>query len=423
MLFLAIWVIATVSTKYLVKDGTRQFLYQHTVHLAKSWVDILSQQHLSNIKLSNQSSQLLNGWINDELVIQQGPFKLDKPSRSETYIKKVGEINWVISTECANNICALVGFRDLERRYAARRLVASISVPLLLIFFITTVAIYYAIQSGLRPLNALTQKVSESDINKLETVNEEKPTKELSPLVNALNQLIINMNKQLLKERQFLDTCAHELRTPVTALVSQIQSIPKPQQLKPKQLKRIHDSALRTVRVANQFLMLARNSNNQALPDQNNTFDLCESIRQIASELINTDTDVDIQMTGEKHLSINADPLAIEVACKNMIENALRYGKNTEDEKSKIIITCQQEALSTILTVEDNGSGVHSDHREKLLKRFYRIPGKNSEGAGLGLSIVSEIAERYNGNVTISESEQLGGFKITVSFSGIVNKS
>jgi signal transduction histidine kinase len=423
ILFAITWVTATVSTKYLSKAGTRDFLYQHTRHLAKSWIDILSQQEVSGVALSNQSSQLLNGWINNDIVITQGPFQLPKPQKTETYIHQQGDIKWIISTECESNICVLIGFRDEERRHAARRLVALISLPLLFIFLTTAVGIYYAIQSGLRPLNRLAEKVSTSHIDDLELIQEEKSTKELHPLVYALNQLIINMKNQLLKERQFLDTCAHELRTPVTALVAQIQSIGFTDKTAQTRFDNIHSAALRTVRVANQFLTLAKSNNAQALSVESEQFDLCESIRQIAINIISQKANTDLLLEGDKSIIINADSFAIEMVFQNLIENALRHGANNNNENSIILITCHQAKDTTHIDIEDNGSGVKKEHREKLTERFYRAPGSHSEGAGLGLSIVSEVVNRYNGNIYIDHSKRLGGFKISIDLKGIAENT
>ena len=278
---------------------------------------------------------------------------------------------------------------------------------------------YHAVKLGLQPLNHLSLLISKKTEDQLQPLTQEKSTTELQPLVEALNQLIARLKEQLLKERQFLDTCAHELRTPVTALVSQIQSVNFLDNKIKSQLKQVHLSALRTIRVANQFLTLAKSTNAEALALQNETLDLCELIRQLASDLVVEKNNLSLQLQSDQYVLVNADPLAMEIVIRNMIENALRYGANPNNEQSIVLISCKRQDHKVYLTIEDNGPGVDAYHRDKLLQRFYRIPGQNTEGAGLGLSIVTEVAKRYAGEVIIDESKKLGGFKLTVIFKNI----
>ncbi|MGS2718804.1 sensor histidine kinase [Eionea flava] len=415
-LFLIVWITTTITTKLLVKEGSRNYIYEHTQQSASHWVNILSHQKIDALSLSESGDQFTTIWQDNNIVIDQNILHLKKPTRTETYLHEHDNKRWIISTHCQHNTCAAVGFKDSERRHAARRLVASISIPLLLIFLATTAGIYFSIRSGLRPLNELATAVSNLPENTQDTVHEKVTTKELIPLVKAINQLIHNLRNQLEKERQFLDTCSHEIRTPITALIAQIQSVNFEESS--QKLSHIKKSALRTIRVANQVISLAKNRNRQLTQKDNSIFDICELTRLIISDLLNTDQHINITMQGENNLTVDADPLAIEVLLRNIIDNAFKYGKNNK-KIGTILININQIDRDTIISIEDSGYGVNDSEKKYLLEKFYRGKDNQSDGAGLGLSIAHAIVEAYHGKILLEDSIALGGLKITLTLTNI----
>jgi signal transduction histidine kinase len=417
-LFLIVWIAATLTTKLLVKSGSRNYIYEHTQQSASHWVAILSQQTIAPLSLPDSDDQFITAWQGDKVVIDQNILDLKKPTHTQTYLYEYSNNKWIISTHCHNNICAAIGFKDSERLYAARRLVASISIPLLLIFLATTMGIYFSIRSGLRPVDDLATTVSTLPENTLIAVREKVTTKELAPLVKAINQLIANLRHQLEKERQFLDTCSHEIRTPITALIAQIQSIDFEDNN--HQLAHIKKSALRTIRVANQVISLARNNNRQQSQKDNRIFDICELTRLIVSDFLGVDNHVDISMRGKNSLLINADPLSIEVLLRNIIDNAFKYGKNSNDDCT-IIIDIDQIENDIIIVIEDSGRGVDDDEKQQLFNKFYRGKNHPSDGAGLGLSIANNIVNTYHGTIQVENSAALGGLKFTIALADIQN--
>ncbi|WP_163832679.1 sensor histidine kinase [Spartinivicinus ruber] len=412
------WFIAVYFAKSLAWHKTMEFFQDQTQSMARSWVELVLMQNEKYLQLPSQSCVLLLGWRDNQLVFQQGEVTFPKPTQQQTYVTKINGNKWVISTLCKKGTCVLVGLKDAERKHAVRGLIILIFLPLLIIFGLAMWAMNYAVRSGLQPLNTLAEKVSSVSVDKLTPFSETTMSKELLPLVQAINQLMSNMNAQLLKERQFLDTCTHELRTPVTALVSQIQSLGFINKEINTNFQKVSAAALRVVRVANQFLSLAKSNNAGALANQCEKFDLCELFRQVIVDLAIDHDRCDCQMDGLTSLLVYADPLAMEMVCKNLVENALLYGVSPDNEQVKVMITCEAHGDTVTVTVEDAGPGVEAKYREKLLHRFYRVPGKNSEGAGLGLSIVKEVALRYEGNIILDKS-LLGGLKVTVSFKNI----
>ncbi|MBU2709634.1 sensor histidine kinase [Zooshikella harenae] len=413
------WLVEVVYSNSVVWHKTQDLIEHQTQLMAKSWITVVEQGGIDGLTLIEEPNFMLLGWLNDQLVIKQGHGDFDKPNNKKTYDTKIGQDKWIISSLCQNNACLLVGLKDTERRCTVKVLVILIFLPLLIIFILTMLAMNIAVKSGLRPLNTLAEKVSCASVDKLTPFQDESNTKELLPLIQALNQLMLNMKAQLIKERQFLDTCTHELRTPVTAFIAQIQSLHMPDKNSDSFLMNINNAALRVVRVANQFLSLAKSHNRELLKEQHERFDLCELLRQMVIELVHDHEQCDCQMQGLITLEVEADPLAMEMVIKNLIENALRYGQSTEDGKVKLILSCHRYDEMVIISIEDGGSGIDEQYRHKVLQRFYRVPGQGVEGAGLGLSIVSDVTAGYGGDVVLAKSQELGGLQVTVSLKGI----
>lgn len=403
-------------------------MLQQTQRLANSWIELIAEPEFNDVRpySDTQASQLVLGWRDETLVLQQAPFTLKKPNENKTHRITIGDHKWALTSVCHNNACVITGLRDSERKYAVRSLMLVIFLPLLFIFCVAMLAMCYAVQYALTPLNQLAKQVSDVSVKELHRVTSTTTDQELTPLIHALNQLLDNMKKQLTKERQFLDTCTHELRTPVTALLAQIQNIQSLQGMSAsnkQQLEKTRYAANRTVRVANQFLSLAKNNNADASAEQAETFDLCELTRQVIAEILTDCADFYCQMEGLDSLEVQADSLSMEMVSRNLVENAQRYGHSGEHSKKDqphCLVTIDKLGETVSLIVEDSGPGVDAKHQAHLLERFYRVPENlHADGAGLGLSIVDEVAARYNGQVIIDSSEKLGGLRVVVTFNDI----
>jgi len=411
-----VWLGGAVLTKMLVFSKSRTFLQNQADVQLVDWLDITSSQTLTALDLIHRDGRFLMVWQNDSLLIHEGQFSLPQPLNKNNYIHKVAGANWVIAEDCHANACVILGIEDTKRQMLVRSLVVLIFIPLLVVFLLTMIAIYLAVTSTLNPLNNLARIVSNTSPERLSRLPAHKQSQELLPLVQALNQLIENMRMQLHTERQFLDTCTHEIRTPITALVAHIQSIENIEEPLKSKLEQMQLSALRTVRVANQFLVLGRNRNAEAMASDEKNFDLCELTRQISADHAQDNPQLQCQMLGEASLAVKADMFAIELAIRNIIENCIKYGSKKKDSDVEVHISIFKNDKLATIAIEDSGPGVEPVFREKLLERFYRLPTQEVTGAGLGLSIVQATAQRYNGCVSIERSDALGGLKVSVSF-------
>ena len=115
-----------------------------------------------------------------------------------------------------------------------------------------------------------------------------------------------------------------------------------------------------------------------------------------------------------KAQEIQADRNKIEQVFANLIDNAIKYTKET----GRIEILIREKDQTVCVTVQDNGIGIPKEHRDRVFERFYRVDKARSRelgGTGLGLSIVKHIVLAHNGKIAI-ESEPNRGTKVSVTF-------
>lgn len=106
----------------------------------------------------------------------------------------------------------------------------------------------------------------------------------------------------------------------------------------------------------------------------------------------------------------------IAIAVRNVIDNALRYGR----EGGRVEITCDSPAdadgARVRLCIADDGPGVPVDERARIFERFYRVPGTAQPGSGIGLSLVARIAESHGGSVEVADGIDGRGLAVILSF-------
>src|SRR5258705_1422575 len=153
----------------------------------------------------------------------------------------------------------------------------------------------------------------------------------------------------------------------------------------------------RTSHLVNQLLTLARAEPGEAASGQPvNLHEIIgRDLRDWVQRAVAKNIDLGFELQDAWTLG---EPLLLRELVANLIDNALAY---TEAGGSVTVRTGLRDNES-VLEVEDNGPGIPETEREKVFERFYRIAATGGEGCGLGLSIVSEIAERHSASVALS---------------------
>ncbi|MBB5576053.1 sensor histidine kinase [Rhizobium paranaense] len=212
--------------------------------------------------------------------------------------------------------------------------------------------------------------------------------KEVAPLVVAFNGTLERLESESRKRQRFLIDAAHELRTPIAIMQTRIDGMPEG-----LERKRLSDSVARLADTAEQLLDFERND--QAA-DLNETVDLVEIARMVVADLAPVAIAAGYQISFQsdvESLERKGSPSALPRAISNLVRNAIDHGGNTG------MITVSVSADGQI-NVADEGPGIPPEHQELVFEPFYRVTPK-SKGAGLGLSLVKQVAANHGGEVSI----------------------
>lgn len=222
--------------------------------------------------------------------------------------------------------------------------------------------------------------------------------------ITDLKRAMDALQKSDQHHREFAASVAHQLRTPLAVLRSNLDSLGASEHV--SELKREVDSLARMVE---QLLTLTRYDNLVILHESQ--ADLNQIAINVVSSLapVAIKEDRSIELDGDlKHLLINGDTGAIEHALRNLIENAIKYSSRG----SEIVVRVTEDPIT--IQVLDRGRGVPFKERAKLFEKFTRSDRRGS-GAGLGLNIVKAVADAHDAEVSISENKG-GGSVFTIAF-------
>lgn len=289
------------------------------------------------------------------------------------------------------------------REYLARHITLKMLIPTFIALPVLTLLIWFGVGAGLRPLQLLKQEVKQRAANRLEPVAMPGVPEEVKPLVQALNDLFIRLQYAFDGERRFTSDAAHELRTPLAALKIQAQVALRSTDgtERTTALNNVLQGVDRATRLVEQLLTLARVDPETAAAGFKQV-DLRSLAANSMAELAPMAHAKHIEMALEESAAchVPGDATQLGFLLRNLLDNAIRY---TPVGGSVSVGLCADDGVT--LEVSDTGPGIPEDEREQVLQRFYRVTGSGEEGSGLGLSIVSRVAELHGARVELGGND------------------
>ncbi len=306
----------------------------------------------------------------------------------------------------------VVGQEHEYRQEMALDVVRSQFTPWLVALPIMLLVLIVLLSRELRPLKKLRQTLRARTPDATDRLATQGVPIEVRPVVDALNQLFARTQAMMARERRFTSDAAHELRSPLTALKVQTEvaqlSLDDPQ-AQAKALTQLHAGIDRASRLVEQLLTLSRLDSLESLDDVEplNMADLLQSVvmdsyhpaQQAGIEIRLNILDPQVTRTGQQ--------LLLSLLVRNLLDNAVRYSPRG----SRVEVTLDTHSV----IVRDNGPGIAPDALTRIGERFYRPPGQDQTGSGLGLSIVKRIAALHRMTVTLGNGQD-GGFEARISW-------
>ena len=279
------------------------------------------------------------------------------------------------------------------------------------------VATYFISGHALRPINEFSDKIEEVQAQNLaDSRIEENKIKELNQLSVSYNKMLERLSDAFEIQRQFTANAAHELRTPLSLMQVQldlyhstrhpdqdadtlqtIKMVTEQNDRLSKMVKTLLDmSELQTVGRDEKIIV-------DALIDE-----VLEDLEPLAQEK-------NIKLIGKcKDITMVGSDILIYRLVYNLVENAIKYNHLG----GQVTVIAYQKEKHIYLSVEDTGSGIPEDFRERVFEPFFRVDKSRSRelgGVGLGLALVREIVRVHDGSITVRANPS-GGTIFDVMF-------
>jgi two-component system, OmpR family, sensor kinase len=301
------------------------------------------------------------------------------------------------------------------RERLAREAALRVILPLLILLPLMAAAAAWIVTRAVRPLKGLTTQIEHRDVHSLTPLVAANLPAEVSPLVQELNRLLERLAAAFESQRAFVADAAHELRSPLTALSLHLQLLERAREEPDRELAttRLREAIDRATHLVSQLLTLARNEPDVQPAEQMPTA-LDAIARNAAADVqpLAEQRRIQLQVDAPLPAMVKADPDALRILVRNLIDNAVRY--SPEDSIVQVRVHANSHR-QTVLEVTDQGPGIPAADRSRAVARFYRAPGAAEGGSGLGLAIVKAIAQRHRAEVTLVDAVP-HGLRVLVSF-------
>jgi len=268
---------------------------------------------------------------------------------------------------------------------------------------------------GLRPLRSIAEQIETRSVFDLTALPDSK-YRELSPLVTAINRLMMRLSQRIEREHEFLTDAAHELKTPLAAIQINAhlllsRNVAENAERSAEAGQGLRDGVARATHMVHQLLAFERaraEPSAEPLPQT----DLCGFVRgRLASAApLALQRGIDIEFQSEASCAMPMHLESMAALLDNLISNAIKYSP----ESGRIVVKLVALEQGYRLTIADQGPGIAPALQQKVFERFYRIPGQEQSGSGLGLAIAERAAERNDGHITLASSD--AGLTVTVDF-------
>ncbi|MEO8299557.1 MAG: sensor histidine kinase N-terminal domain-containing protein [Burkholderiales bacterium] len=307
-----------------------------------------------------------------------------------------------------------------KRSRLATEIIKGVILPQFVILPIAVLLVWLALARGLAPLAALQQRIRARASDDLSPIDERQVPEEVSPLVQAINDLLDRQQRALSTQKRFLADAAHQLKTPLAGLRMQAELASReidaghdePAALK-SSLAQMSHASQRAAHMVNQLLSMAR-ADARASDTTRERIDLQALATDVVRDFVPRalDKGIDLGFEGAADTpgsgaaavdaGVQGHAVLLRELVANLLDNALQY--TPAGGTVTVRVTPDPFGQVIVLQVEDSGPGIAPAERELVFQPFYRALGTTVDGSGLGLAIVAEIARQHGVPVLVEDT-------------------
>ena len=298
-----------------------------------------------------------------------------------------------------------------------------------IIILLSSVCTYFLTKKALTPLQKLTSEVSQIQAQNLSTQLEVPNSKdEIAQLTSSFNEMLTRLDNAFSTQKQFSANAAHELRTPLAVLQTNLEVFEKKQEPEMVEYRQLFTMIKeQTARLSQLVGTLLDMTNLKSVPRTDHV-SLEELVDEVFCDLdpvaekagisIHFDdsssqdlyTDVhtpDASALNNNILNITGSYVLLYRAVYNLVENAIKYNR----PNGSVTVSVKEKNGQAMILVKDTGIGISPENQKKIFDPFFRVDKSRSRamgGAGLGLALVDSIAKEHGGTVKVLESSETG---------------
>ena len=298
-----------------------------------------------------------------------------------------------------------------------------------IIILLSSVCTYFLTKKTLTPLQKLTSEVSQIQAQNLSTQLAVPNSKdEIAQLTSSFNEMLARLDNAFSTQKQFSANAAHELRTPLAVLQTNLEVFEKKQEPEMVEYRQLFTMIKeQTARLSQLVGTLLDMTNLKSVPRTDHV-SLEELVDEVFCDLdpvaekagisIHFDdsssqdwhTDVhtpDASALNNNIRNITGSYVLLYRAVYNLVENAIKYNR----PHGSVSVSVKQENGQAMVLVTDTGIGISPENQKKIFDPFFRVDKSRSRamgGAGLGLALVDSIAREHGGSVKVLESNEKG---------------
>ncbi len=267
---------------------------------------------------------------------------------------------------------------------------------------------YFVSGRALMPLHSFASQVEKVQMNNLADMRiNEEVLPEFRQLSRSFNQMLERLNNAFAAQRQFVGNAAHELRTPLALMQARLELFSaEHSDVLPETAEFLALLREQTERLTQMTKTLLEMSNLQQV-SRNERIQLAPMIEEIFTDLASLAEKKEISLVYDGDGVMTGSDALIYRLLFNLTENAVKY--NHPGGRVRVSVTQEPEKL--LIRVSDTGCGIPGEYQQSIFQPFFRVDKSRSRefgGAGLGLSLVWEIANLHGGRVWVAESSESG---------------
>lgn len=417
--FIVLWLFVNISIRYLTEDYIYSRLAHDTETLLAAIVKDSSLLEIETSRLGAVYQQPFSGHYfeitrGDQVIRSRSLWDqsfedpIDQSSKEVRFYQTGPQqqpllmlLSRFIKQEQPITIIVAEDFSPVEDTIGVFQLRFTISTVLIL--FILVVLQAWVMRRGLKPLTQLQDDLKALEQGIIRSLETTVPS-ELTPLVKEINHLHTVLDSRLTRHRNALSDLAHTLKKPLT-VIQQLSKDPNLEDLPEIKLalqRQAETTKQLTQRILNRARLAGAVQSGRPFDFDNDLSGLLDTLR-----MMYRDKTVSISTNDTCGIQCKIDREDMLELLGNLLDNACKWAVHS------VHIEFSQASELTI-TIEDDGPGAPRECMETINQRGVRLD-ETVEGHGLGLAIVSDIVNHYNGTMSSGISKKLGGFQIEVT--------